>query len=49
LWETQRVLAFVLAAGVFAAFGLIALLLIRRNLRTVHRRRIPAPDSDRDY
>ena len=49
LWETQRVLAFVLAAGVFAAFGLVALLLIRRNLRSVHRRRIPAPDSDPDY
>ncbi len=49
LWETQRVLAFALAAGVFAVFGLVALLLIRRNLRTVHRRRIPAPDSDPDY
>jgi uncharacterized membrane protein YqjE len=49
LWETQRVLAFALASGVFAVFGLIALLLIRRNLRTVHRRRIPEPDPDRDY
>jgi uncharacterized membrane protein YqjE len=41
LWETHRVLAFALAAGVFAVFGLIALLLIRRNLRTVHRRKVP--------
>ena len=49
LWETQRVLAFALASGVFAVFGLVALLLIRRNLRTVHRRRIPEPDPDRDY
>ncbi len=49
LWETQRVLAFALASGVFAVFGFIALLLIRRNLRTVHRRRIPEPDPDRDY
>jgi uncharacterized membrane protein YqjE len=49
LWETQRVLAFALASGVFAVFGLVALLLIRRNLRTVHRRRLPAPDSDSDY
>ncbi len=49
LWETQRVLAFALASGVFAVFGLIALLLIRRNLRTVHRRRLPAPDPDPDY
>ncbi len=49
LWETQRVLAFALAAGVFALFATVALLLIGRNLRSVRRRSVPAPDSDRDY
>jgi uncharacterized membrane protein YqjE len=49
LWETQRVLAFGLAAGVFALCAAVALLLIGRNLRSVRRRRIPPPDSDPDY
>ncbi len=32
LWETHRVLAFVIAAAVFALCAVIALLLIRRNI-----------------